>query len=276
MIFKHENNLEQFPELPVSNINGLRFYEAPNGNKYPSITTVLGKQPGKQKGLQAWRDRIGHEAAGIISGKAARRGTAFHNICEDYLNNQDISEHKGKNFLSWCMFGEVRDYLDKSINTIVLQETNMFSDKYKVAGRTDCIAEYDNDGLAVIDFKTTTTPKKREWIDDYLSFSITFNCVCACSQQRSLRWHRVDGRGLRNAAQGKRPANGKTNLSGQALDKARGPLAGREAAKEICLGRAQQGTHRGRCAGQDKRRSFRRLDLPSLQGRGHLGFSASQ
>jgi len=167
MIFKHESNLEQFPELPVSNINGLRFYEAPNGNKYPSITTVLGKQPGKQKGLQAWRDRIGHEAAGIISGKAARRGTAFHNICEDYLNNQDISDHKGKNFLSWCMFGEVRDYLDKSINTIVLQETNMFSDKYKVAGRTDCIAEYDNDGLAVIDFKTTTTPKKREWIDDY-------------------------------------------------------------------------------------------------------------
>ena len=49
MTFEHENNYEPFPELPVHNINGLRFYEAPNGKKYPSITTVLGKQPGKQK-----------------------------------------------------------------------------------------------------------------------------------------------------------------------------------------------------------------------------------
>ena len=92
MAFTHENTYEPFPELPVHNINGLRFYEAPNGKKYPSITTVLGKQPGKQKGLQQWRERIGEEAARIISGKAARRGTAFHNICEDYINNQDIEQ----------------------------------------------------------------------------------------------------------------------------------------------------------------------------------------
>ena len=76
----------EFPELVVHNIGGMRFYEAPDGNKYPSITTVLGKQPGKQEGLQKWRERIGEEQARIVSGKAARRGTAFHNICEDYLN----------------------------------------------------------------------------------------------------------------------------------------------------------------------------------------------
>ena len=99
MTFEHEKNYEPFPELAVHNINGLRFYEAPNGKKYPSITTVLGKQPGKQKGLQQWRERIGEEAARIISGKAARRGTAFHHICEDYINNQDIEEHKVINTL---------------------------------------------------------------------------------------------------------------------------------------------------------------------------------
>ena len=82
----------EFPELVVHTHEGMRFYEAPDGLKYPSITTVLGKQPGKQKGLQEWRKRIGEEQARIVSGKAARRGTAFHNICEDYLNGvEDIT-----------------------------------------------------------------------------------------------------------------------------------------------------------------------------------------
>ena len=166
MTFIHENSQEPFPELKVQNINGLRFYEAPNGLKYPSITSVLGKRPGKQIGLQKWRDKIGHEAANMISGKAARRGTAFHNICEDYLNNQDIAEHKGKNFLAWCMFNELKLTLDNHIDAIKLQETNMYSDAYKVAGRCDLIGLYDNE-LAVVDFKTTTTPKKREWIEDH-------------------------------------------------------------------------------------------------------------
>ena len=157
----------EFPELVIHNHNGMRFYETPNGDKYPSITTVLGKQPGKQKGLQAWRKRIGEEPARIVSGKAARRGTAFHNICEDYLNGVgDITPHKEKNFLAYCMFGEMKSYLDDKIKKVVLQEQTMFSPKYKVAGRCDFIGVY-GDTLAVVDFKTTTTPKKEEWIDDY-------------------------------------------------------------------------------------------------------------
>ena len=156
-----------WPELVVHSHNGMRFYETPDGNKYPSITTVLGKQPGKQKGLQAWRQRIGEEQARIVSGKAARRGTAFHNICEDYLNGMDdIAHHKEKNFLAWCMFGEMKSHLDEKINKVVLQEQSMFSPKYKVAGRCDFIGVY-KDTLAVVDFKTTTTPKKEEWIEDY-------------------------------------------------------------------------------------------------------------
>ena len=157
----------EFPELVVHTHEGMRFYEAPDGNKYPSITTVLGKQPGKQKGLREWRERIGEEQARIVSGKAARRGTAFHNICEDYLNGmEDITHHKDKNFLAWCMFGEMKSHLDEKINKVVLQEQSMYSPKYKVAGRCDFIGVY-KDTLAVVDFKTTTTPKKEEWIEDY-------------------------------------------------------------------------------------------------------------
>jgi len=156
-----------WPELVVHTHNGMRFYEAPDGNKYPSITTVIGKQPGKQKGLQAWRERIGEEQARIVSGKAARRGTAFHNICEDYLNGiEDISYHKEKNFLAYCMFGEMKSHLDEKIKKVVLQEQSMYSPKYKVAGRCDFIGVY-KDTLAVVDFKTATTMKKEEWIEDY-------------------------------------------------------------------------------------------------------------
>ena len=155
-----------FPELEVHNIKGLRFYETPTGEKYPSITTVLGKQPGKQKGLQEWRERVGVAQAQIISGKAARRGSVFHNIVENYLLDKDISDFKQQNFMAWCMFGEMKSHLDEKINEIVLQEQSMFSSKFKVAGRCDLIGVYKNK-LSVVDFKTTTRTKKEEWIDDY-------------------------------------------------------------------------------------------------------------
>ena len=167
MNFTTEYTHEPFPDLPVSNHNGLRFYEAPNGLKYPSITTVLGKQPGKQKGLQEWRDRVGKQQAQIISGKAARRGTAFHHCVEDYLQNKMVNgEHKEKNFLAYHMFMEARSHLDDNIDQIVLQEQAMYSDIFKVAGRCDMIGVWENQ-LSVVDFKTTTTMKKRAWLDDY-------------------------------------------------------------------------------------------------------------
>ena len=155
-----------FPELEVHNIKGLRFYETPTGEKYPSITTVLGKQPGKQKGLQEWRERVGVAQAQIISGKAARRGSVFHNIVENYLQDNDISDFKQQNFMAWCMFGEMKSHLDEKINEVVLQEQTMFSSKFKVAGRCDLIGVY-KDKLSVVDFKTTTRTKKEEWIEDY-------------------------------------------------------------------------------------------------------------
>ena len=64
------------------------------------------------------------------------------------------------------MFGEMKSHLDEKINEVVLQEQTMFSSKFKVAGRCDLIGVY-KDKLSVVDFKTTTTTKKEEWIGDY-------------------------------------------------------------------------------------------------------------
>ena len=162
------NHLEpvQLPELKARNVDGKRFYETENGEAYPSITTVLSQRD--KKGLMEWRKRVGEEVANHIGRKAANRGTALHNMVEDYLNNLDqveLTEKHKKNFLAWCMFNEFKPILN-NINNIHTQEAQLFSEKYTVAGRVDCIAEYEGE-LSVIDFKTSSGEKKEEWITNY-------------------------------------------------------------------------------------------------------------
>jgi genome maintenance exonuclease 1 len=156
---------EPFPELSYSSIKGIRFYEV-NGQQFPSITTAIGRQRSKQAGLQQWRDRVGEDAAKHISRTAAIRGTAFHTLCEEYVNGNDIEHLKSKHFLAWHMFGELKSHINEHLDGVVLQETTMYSDEYKVAGRSDLIAEWDGK-LSIVDYKTTTKMKKPEWIQDY-------------------------------------------------------------------------------------------------------------
>ena len=154
-----------FPDLTYSSVKGIRFYQV-NGKQYPSITTCISRQRSKQKGLQDWRDRVGHDAANHISRTAAVRGTAFHTLCEEYVNGNDIEHLKSKHFLAWHMFGELKSHINEHLDGVVLQETTMYSDEYKVAGRSDLIAEWDGK-LSIVDYKTTTKMKKPEWIQDY-------------------------------------------------------------------------------------------------------------
>ena len=63
------------------------------------------------------------------------------------------------------MFKVLKDKL-KQVDNIHLQEAQMYSDKWTVAGRCDCIAEYEGE-LSVIDFKTSTKEKDEDWIENY-------------------------------------------------------------------------------------------------------------
>ena len=164
MEFLHEDRFEVHSIEAVTTDSGRR-YKIPNGDMYESVTTALGNQPGKKEGLMEWRRRVGEAEANRISRKAAGRGTAVHQIIEDYLNNLE-DPIKDKMPDAVVMFRQLQPILDKSISKVYMQEAPLWSYKYRLAGRVDCVADIKGK-LSVVDFKTSMKPKKREWVTDY-------------------------------------------------------------------------------------------------------------
>jgi len=152
------------PEIKAKTTDGVRLYETPDGNFYPSITTVLSVR--NKKGLFEWRKRVGEDVANYVARKAANRGTSVHHMCEDYINNDFDEEKHKKKFLPYVLFNQLRESVLQKIDNIYAQECGLYSDKYKVAGRVDCIAEYDGK-LSIIDFKTSSKERSDEWNESY-------------------------------------------------------------------------------------------------------------
>jgi genome maintenance exonuclease 1 len=142
--------------------DGKRYYTIPDGTRLPSVTTVLGAQ--KKQSIMEWRRRVGEVEADKISRKASSRGTNVHTICEKYLNNE-LHYMNGIMPDAVELFLSIKPYLN-NINNIHYQEKALWSKQLGVAGRVDCISEYEG-VLSVIDFKTSSRPKNREDILDY-------------------------------------------------------------------------------------------------------------
>lgn len=146
---------------------GRRYVIPGTDETYESVTTALGKNPEKQKGLQEWRNRIGEEEANRISRVAAYRGTRFHTLTEKFLNGENeavLLQNELPGVIE--MFLSIKPILQKNIQHIYMQEAFLFSHKYKLAGAVDCIAQCDGK-LCVIDFKTSGKIKRKDWIADY-------------------------------------------------------------------------------------------------------------
>ena len=155
-------------------VDGKRLYSTPDGKFYPSITTVIGNNAKKQAGLARWRARVGKEKAAAISTRSATRGTNFHSIVEDYLNKDlNIEEYKDTP-LPIVMFEQTKKTLDR-ISNIYLQEAALYSDNLEVAGRVDCIADFDG-VLSIIDFKTSAEPKREAYLYDYFVQETAYAC----------------------------------------------------------------------------------------------------
>ena len=157
-------------DLETETINGKRFYKTPEGLLYPSVTTIT-SQHGKDKILE-WRKRVGEEEANRISTKASNRGTKVHKICENYLNNEEDYARTNPAHIhktmpdTIAMFKSLQPLLDEHVNNIHALEIPLYSHHLKVAGRVDCIAEYDGK-LSIIDFKTSGKLKEERWIKGY-------------------------------------------------------------------------------------------------------------
>ena len=175
--FDHVGLNTELPNISTENIKGKRFYVTPEGNKYPSITTVLSDR--NKEGIIKWRESVGNDVANQVMRQAASRGTAVHTLIENYLNNEELSK---QDVLPVALFVTIKSELD-NINNIRIQEGGLYSDKLGVAGRVDCIAEYKGK-ISVIDFKTSTKEKKEEWVENYF---IQGSAYCEMYEERFLQ-----------------------------------------------------------------------------------------
>lgn len=162
-MFTHVDHGIVLPKLTRETTESGRKYFTPEGNAYPSITTVLSIL--SKQAIIEWRKRVGEEEANRISRQAAGRGTAVHKLAEDYLNNVEDwkSKHMPANIAS---FMDIKRILDERVNNVWMQEEFLYSDKLKCGGQVDCIAEFDGE-LSIIDFKTSRRVKKEEDITSY-------------------------------------------------------------------------------------------------------------
>jgi ATP-dependent exoDNAse (exonuclease V) beta subunit len=153
---------------------GTRNYVTPQGERYPSVTTVLKQH--SEKGIAKWRAKVGEKKANHISRTATVRGTAVHDALEKYIKN----EHEaGVGLLpnEKVPYVHMKKVVDEHIDNIHCLETMMFSHELKLAGQVDMIAEYDGK-LTVVDFKTSRKLKKEKWIENYFmqlaAYSVMF------------------------------------------------------------------------------------------------------
>ena len=140
-----------------------RQYRTPEGINLPSITTVLSIL--SRESIAKWRARVGHEEANRISHRASSRGTRVHEIVEKYINNEEnFKDGYTPDIIS--SFGDLKPILDSRIGRVYAQEAPLYSNHLGVAGRVDCVAEFDG-RLSIIDFKTAMKPKRKDWITNY-------------------------------------------------------------------------------------------------------------
>ena len=161
-MFNHVIMEMSLEDICARNVGGKRVYEV-GDQRYPSISTICSFR--NRKSIAEWRARVGAEEANKISKRATTAGTTVHSMIEDYLNNElNLEKYDGKH-LAKILFTQAKQMLAR-INNIHFQEAPLYSHEFAIAGRVDCIAEFDGK-LSIIDFKTSSKEKKEEWVEGY-------------------------------------------------------------------------------------------------------------
>jgi genome maintenance exonuclease 1 len=142
-----------------------RVYQTPDGEKLPSVTTILGATK-DMTALNEWRKRIGEDKAAQITREAAGVGTAMHANLERFIIGEQRQPgnnpvHVQANAMANVI---IENGLSKLSEVWALEQSLYFPGLY--SGTTDGIGVFDGEP-AVFDHKQTNKPKKEEWIDDY-------------------------------------------------------------------------------------------------------------
>lgn len=175
-IFNHDFVDVKFDISSTETPNG-RFYVTEQGT-FPSVTTITSWE--KQEFFRIWRKQNPEESKRVTS-----RGNRLHSIIESYLKNEDLSEKEiMPNDLD--LFVQLKKEIDK-IDNIKALETPLFGKEVGLAGRVDCIAEF-NGVLSIIDFKGSTRQKRKEDIDNYMMQATAY----------ALLWKEITGQTIDN------------------------------------------------------------------------------
>jgi genome maintenance exonuclease 1 len=157
--------------IPMSRveIDGKRRYATPDGEKLPSVTTILDatKSEESKKALNEWRKRMGPAKAQAITTEAAGRGTRMHKWLENYIKTGETGE-PGSNPYSIQSHQMAHSIITQGLvkcNEYWGTEVPLYFPKV-YAGTTDLVGIHDG-SPAIMDHKQSNKLKKREWIDDY-------------------------------------------------------------------------------------------------------------
>jgi genome maintenance exonuclease 1 len=163
--------IEKYNYVPINreSVEGKRLYATPDGSKVPSVTTILDKTKPEESriALANWRKAVGEQKAQQITTEAANRGTRMHKYLEDYVKGEVLKESVSNPYAQQSL-DMAKIVISKGfhkINEVWGVEVPLyFPGLY--AGTTDCCGVHDGDE-AILDYKQTNKPKKREYIDDY-------------------------------------------------------------------------------------------------------------
>ena len=157
--------------------HGTRTYDF-NGNKVPSVTTILSRTK-DQSFLDRWRAKVGYEEAERIKNLSSKRGTSMHKFLEKHISGtgyDDLTE----------VGVQAKPMAQTIIDTGLAPITKYYGSEVTLhypslyAGSTDLVCEYEGKDT-IIDFKQSNRPKREEWVEDYYlqiaAYAMAHDCV---------------------------------------------------------------------------------------------------
>lgn len=161
-VYKYPTILKQQTEIG-------RQYLTPDGSRVPSVTTILDKTKPEEnrKALNEWRKRVGETQANAITKAATSRGTIMHKRLEEYILGQTKPPGSNLVYKEAAKMADkiITEFIDPHLSEVWGNEVSLYYTGL-YAGTTDCVGLWKGKP-AIVDFKQTNKPKKREWIEDY-------------------------------------------------------------------------------------------------------------